>query len=246
MDELTALLDFVLHALAGQELHALRIVLAEPLEEEIHREVLAAECETEDTARVRMADKRGQKLPGLFEVAAQLAAAERMAPVVKPVDGAGHHILVLLHDLLRDTVHAADDRDDPDLVADGGPAVLPPVAHEGLRSDFRHRIDLMVIDVVRTLGETGLHVVGVDPVAFPDVRFRDRNRVAVLDDRIAGLDVKERDLVAAHDVFICRDGNAVDGELRSGLDLLEGNRNDVRRMNSDEFHTLLLLKERAQ
>ncbi len=246
MDNLAALLYFIFDVLAGQELHALRIILAETLEEEVHREVLAAEGETEDAARVRMMDQCGQKLSGLLKVAAQLAAAERMSPEIEAVDRALDHILVLLHDLFCDAVHAADDRDDPDLIADRGAAVFSPVAHEGLRSDFRKRIDLMVIDVLGALGEACLYVVGVYPVTLLDVLLGDGDRIAVLDDRIAGLDVKKRDLVAAHDVFICRDGNAVDGELRSGLDLLEGNRNDVRRMNSDEFHTLLLLKERAQ
>ena len=151
MDELAALLNFIFNILAGEEFHAIRVILAEPLKEEVHREVFAAECQAENAACVRMADQRGEKLSGLVEVAAQLAAAERMAPVIETVDGAGHHILVLLHDLFCDAVHAADDRDDPDLVADRGTAVFSTVAHEGLRSDFRQRINLMVIHILSGL-----------------------------------------------------------------------------------------------
>ena len=73
---------------------------------------------------IGVAHQRSQQLAGLCMVVAGLAAAEGMGEGVQALDGAGDQILIVGNDLLGDVVDAAHGGDDPDLIADGGTAVL--------------------------------------------------------------------------------------------------------------------------
>lgn len=87
-------------------------------------EVLAAQMKHQHRGGVGVAHQGSQQLAGLGVVVTGLAAAKGMGEGVQTFDAAGDQILVVLHHLFGDIIDAAHSGDDPDFVADGGPAVL--------------------------------------------------------------------------------------------------------------------------
>ena len=192
-----------------------------------------------------MADQSCQKFSGLRKVIAELAASERMRPAVKSVDRTFYKVLIRVDELLCDTVHAADDRNDPELVADGCSAVLSEVAVEGPGSGIRQVIDLVVVNVFTAFREAGVDVVGVDPLAFFDIACRDSDRIAVLDDRLTFCDIVEGDLVSSHNVL---SGGHCDVVMCHGLAAGEGAESDsdiIGRMNFNRLHMHLPVLQRT-
>lgn len=159
--------ELVVHVLAGQELDAVVVILAQLFDELVVLQVLAAQMEHEDRSGVRVADQRSQQLAGLGMVVAGLAAAKRMGEGVQTLDAAGDEVLVIGDHLLGDVVDTADGGDDPDLVADGSAAVLAAEAHKGLRGRLgqRSQIRCGVVAVLHLTGQVGVNVVGVHPGA---------------------------------------------------------------------------------
>ena len=102
-----------------------------------------------------MARKRYQQLAGLRMVGTRLRAAKGMREVVHALKTVPHQVLSLFAHGTGDLVHAADRRDDPQLVARGGAAVGTAEALEGLGLDsLDHRVRRMVlvIDLAREVG----------------------------------------------------------------------------------------------
>ena len=100
--------ELVVHVLAGQELDAVVVILAQLFDELVVLQVLAAQMEHEDRSGVRVADQRSQQLAGLCMVVAGLAAAKRMGEGVQALDAAGDEVLIIGDHLLGDVVDTAD------------------------------------------------------------------------------------------------------------------------------------------
>ena len=77
---------------------------------------------------------------------------------------------------------AAHRRDDPDLIADGRPAVCPLIAHKGLGLKRLGELHLRVIGVLHLAGKVRRHVVGVHPLSGRNVLCGVPDGEAVLDD----------------------------------------------------------------
>ena len=136
-------------------------------------------------------------------VMAGLAAAEGMGEGVQALDGAGDQILIVGNDLLGDVVDAAHGGDDPDLIADGGAAVLAAEAHKGLRLDLGQGSQIRggVVAVLYLTGQVGVHVVGVHPAAGSGVSGGVADGEAVLDHVLTVLDGLHGHLVALRNVL---------------------------------------------
>ena len=175
--------ELVVHLLTGEELHTVVVVLAQLFHELIVLQVLAAQMQHQNGSSIGVAHQRSQQLAGLCMVVAGLAAAEGMGEGVQALDGAGDQILIVGNDLLGDVVDAAHGGDDPDLIADGGTAVLAAEAHKGLRLDLGQGSQIRggVVAVLYLTGQVGVHVVGVHPAAGSGICGGVADGKAVLD-----------------------------------------------------------------
>ena len=141
LQQLTPSGKLVLHLLTGEELHPVGIIGAKLLHKLVVLEVLAAQAQHQDGAGVGVAGQGGQQLAGLGMIGASLAAPIGVGEGIQAINAAAYQVLVVGHQLLGHIVDAAHGGDDPDLIADRGPAVLAAVALEGLgrdRGDLRH------------------------------------------------------------------------------------------------------------
>ena len=238
--------ELVVHVLAGQELHAVVVILAQLCEELLMGQVLAAQRQHQNGSGIGVADQSGQQLAGLRMVMTGLAAAEGVGEGVEALDGAGDEVLIVGHHLLGDVVDTADGGDDPDLVADGGAAILAAEAHEGLGLHLgqRGQIGGGVIAVFHLTGEVGVDIVGVHPGTRLGVGGGVADGEAVLDDVLAVLDGLDGHLVALRDVLQRGDGKAVhldEGTLGNGMqsdnDVVDGA--DMDRLRHSFSPTLL-------
>ena len=195
--------ELVLHVLADQELDPVGVVLAQLGLELVGLDVLAAQVQHQHAGRVGVADQGRQQLAGLGVVMAGLAAPEGVREGVQAVDAAGDQILVILHHLLGVLVDTAHHRDDPDLVADGRPAVLAAEAHKGLglHPGQGGQIGGGVIGILHLAREVGLDVVGVHPAAGLGVLGGMADGETVFDDVLPCLDGLDRHLMALGDIF---------------------------------------------
>ena len=214
--------QLVLNVLAGQELDAVMVVVAQLGQKLLMGQVFAAQAQHQNRARVGVAHQRGQQLAGLCVVMAGLGAAERMGEGIQPVDAAGHKVLIVAHERLGAVVDAADSRDDPDLVADGSAAILAAVAHEGVRRGGGQRVHIGVIAVLDLTGEVRVDVVGVHPGAGHGVRRGVADGKAVFDDVFAAFDGRNGHLVALGNVLNGGDGGVIDGDCRAFGDGMQG------------------------
>ena len=185
-----------------------------------------------------MSDQCGQKFSGLHQVVAELAAAERMTIVVNSVNRTLDEILILLDELLCDSVDTAYDRDDPELITNGSAAILSQIAHESLRSNFRKIIDFVIVIILAALRETGLDIVCVYPFADFDVAGRNGDFIAVLDDRGTFLDFLQSDLMTASNVFYSSDGKTFNCDKLAFYDIFKNDGDVVGGMNFNSFHSV--------
>ena len=134
-----------------------------------------------------------------------------MGEGVQALDGAGDQILIVCHHLLGDVVDTAHGGNDPDLVADGGPAVFAAEAHKGLGFYLGQGAQVQggVIAVLHLAGQVGVHVVGVHPGAGGGVGGGVADGEAVLDDVFAVLNGLDGHFMALGDILQRGDGKAV-------------------------------------
>ncbi len=222
--------------LADKELHTLIVPFAELLLKLLHRQVFAAQAQDQHAARVRMAGKRRKKPARLGVVVAHLAAPERVREGIKPLDRAGHKVLVLAHQPLRNRVDTADRRDHPQLVADCRAPVGAAVALELGGLERLERLEIRDVPIVAFLGKIGLYIVDVYPLTRLDAAAGVPDRVAVFDDLPALGDLPQRDLVPALDIVSRHDGHAVRRHRFATPDIGERNRDVVVRMDMDQLH----------
>ena len=238
--------ELVVHVLAGQELHAVVVILAQLFHELVVLQVLAAQMQHQNGSGIGVADQSGQQLAGLRMVMTGLAAAEGVGEGVEALNGTGDEVLIVGHHLLGDVVDTADGGDDPDLVADGGAAILAAEAHEGLGLHLgqRGQIGGGVIAVFYLTGEVGVDIVGVHPGTRLSVGGGVADGEAVLDDVLAVLDGLDSHLMALRDVLQRGNGKAVhldEGTLGNGMqsdnDVVDGA--DMDRLRHSFSPTLL-------
>ena len=215
----------VLHVLAGQELDAVVVIIAQLGQELLVGQVLAAEGKHQNSGSIGVAHQRSQQFAGLCMVMAGLAAAEGMGEGIQALDGTGDQILVICHHLFGNVVDTAHGGDDPDLVADGGAAVLAAEAHEGLRLHLGQRGQIRggVVAVLHLTGQVGVHIVGVHPGTRLGVSGGMTDGEAVLDDVLTVFDGLDSHLVALGDVLQCGDGQAVHFHQRALGNGVQGN-----------------------
>ena len=201
------------------------VVLAQLFHELIVLQVLAAQMQHQNGGGIGVAHQRSQQLAGLCVVVTGLAAAEGMGEGVQTLDGAGDQILIVGNHLLGDIVHAAHGGDDPDLVADGGAAILAAEAHKGLRLDLRQRSQIRggIIAVLHLAGQVGVHIMGVHPGAGGGVCGGVTDGETVLDDVLAVLNGLDCHLVTLRDILQCGDGKAVHLHQRALGNGVQGN-----------------------
>ena len=217
--------ELVVHLLTGEELHTVVVVLAQLFHELIVLQVLAAQMQHQNGGSIGVAHQRSQQFAGLCMVVAGLAAAEGMGEGVQTLDGTGDQILIVGYHLLGDIVHAAHSGDDPDLVADGGAAVLAAEAHKGLRLDLGQGSQIRggVVAVLHLAGQVGVHVMGVHPGTGGGVCGGVTDGEAVLDDVLAVLNGLDCHLVTLRDILQCGDGKAVHLHQRALGNGVQGN-----------------------
>ena len=211
LEDLAGRGELVVHVLAGQELDPVVVVLAQLFHELVMLEVLTAQMQHQNGSGIGMADEGGQQLAGLCVVMAGLAAAEGMGEGVEALDGAGDEVLIVGHHLLGDVVDTADGGDDPDLVADGGAAILAAEAHKGLRSRLGQgsQIGGGVVAVLHLTGKVGVDIVGVHPGARLGIGGGVADGEAVFDDVLAVLDGLHGHFMALGNILQRSDGKAV-------------------------------------
>ena len=134
-------------------------------------------------------------------VLSHLAAAEGVGKRVQSVDASGDQMLVLLHQRGCDAVDTAHGGDDPEFVAHGGTPVFAAVALKGSGLYRRQWIDPMIVCIVRTLAESGAHVMDMDPGSRRDLCLCNADRIAVLDDGFALADRTQGNLMPPGDVL---------------------------------------------
>ena len=206
---------FAAVVLRFEETDAGFVIAAEPFAEAFERVVLAPERGYQHAARVRMLHERGQQIRGHFMVAAELRAAVRVR------EGAAARSVLPLEisrEVFGELVHAADRRDDPEVVADSDRAVGAAVAEKGapffrLRQRRGRQRAVGVFEFAR---EVRPEVMGVNEAPGRNVGCRVPDRHVVFDDRFACPDRTEGEFVSAPDRFPERDRRAVDGRTLPG------------------------------
>ena len=195
--------DFVFDILRIEESDAVRIDVPDGFKLEAHLVVLAAESHHEYAPRVRVVDESGEQLLRVVHIVAELRAAVRVVEGEEAVDGRVRKFLFgEFTELLRRHVHAADGIDDPDFVADADLALGTREAFKGGGCDGGAIRFVRIPGVVEVVSERGAQVVCVDVCAFRDVFGGQADGVAVFDDRRAGWDGGEGDLVAFGDAVL--------------------------------------------
>ena len=187
------------------------VILAQLFHELIVLQVFTAQMQHQNSGGIGVANQRGQQLAGLGMVVAGLAAAKRMGKGIQALNGAGDQILVVVHHLLGDVVDTADRGNDPDLVADGGTAILAAEAHKGLRLHLGQggQVGGGVIAVLHLTGQVGVDIVGVHPGARLGIGGGMTDGETVLDDIFTVLDGLYCHLVALRDILQRGHGKAV-------------------------------------
>ena len=232
--------EFVLHILAGEELHPVLVIVPQLLQELFMGQVLAAKAQDKHASRIRVADQGCQELPCLRMVMACLAAAKGVREGIQPVHGALHQILVVGHQLLRHVIDASHRGDDPDLIPDRGPSVLTQKALERLRLHAPdHRMRGMIA-VLHLTGQVRGRIVGVHPLSRGNPAQRVSDGKTIFDNIFAFADVLQGNLMALRDVLGRRDRQAVYRENRPGLHRLQRYRHIIGRMDPDTDHKQLL------
>jgi len=145
-----------------------------------------------------------------------------MGEGVQAVDRTSDKVLVIAHEGFSAVVDAADRGDDPDLVADGGAAVLAAVAHESLRCSRGQGVHIGMVAVLDLTGEVGLDVVGVHPGAGHGVGGGMADGEAVLDDVFALFDGGNGHLVALGDILHSGNGGVLNGNSGALGDGVQG------------------------
>ena len=217
-----------------------------------------------------MAHERRKKFSGSREIIAELGAAERMVKTIQSVYRrilrsflvavcsvrilravqSADQLLILVYKLFHDAVHAADERNDPDFVADSRTAVGSAVSVECFRGLFfvcirRQIINLMVVNKVCSTVQSGVGIVRMNPAALFDRSAGNRNDCAVLDDGSALYDIGQGNLMALRDLFERGDLDLseITGSQGDGLSLcysIQRNGNIVARVNLNKLHKRFL------
>ena len=187
--------QFIFHVLADQEADAALVVFAHVRSDLLNAAVFAAEAQQQHAARIRVNREIGKRLSRVLLVQSHLGAAVGMRESIHAVDAPADVILRHGGQGLRHVVHAADRRDDPQLIADAGAVVRTRIAHEGARREMSLRHFDRVPGVFQFAGKQRLQVVRMHMRARGNVRQRFADRIAVLDDRLACADVPEGGLV---------------------------------------------------
>ena len=232
-----ALYQLVLNILAGKEAHALRVVVAQLLKHLGMRAVFAPQRKEEHAGGVRVARKRYQQLAGLRMVGTRLRAVKGMREVVHALKAVPHQILSLFAHGAGDLVHAANRRDDPQLVARGGATVGAAKALEGLGLDSpEHRARRMVL-VIDLAGEIGLDIMRMQPATRLDIAGHMADGQTVLDYVVAGGDCADGHLVALRNVLCRRDiAHTRNRDRGAGGKGLERHDHVIGRIDLDGLH----------
>ena len=158
--------------------------------EALERVVLAAKRDDKNAARIRVVAELREHVRRRLVVLAHLRAAvgvRQREPAAR------------LREALCEAVHAADERNDPDVVANTDATVGMSVAEESLlRLDSLPAVDrgfVRLVFVLEDFAEVRLHVMDVNVLALRDRLCRVADRHAVLDDVLALGDVAKSVLV---------------------------------------------------
>ena len=183
-----------------------------------------------------MAHQGRQKLPCLGMVLAGLAASEGMGEGIKAVDGPCHKILIVPHHLLDHIVDAAHRGNDPDLIADGGAAILSAEALEGLRLHLFRECEAWGIGVLHLTFQVGLYVMGVHPGSRSGILGGMTDRKAIFYHIFTLFDGKKGDLMALGDVHKSFNSDPSGGDLLAFCDGVESHCHVVQIRNPYCFH----------
>ena len=193
-----------------------------------------------------MTDKSCQKLCRGRKILPHLGAAVGVLEIVETIHGGScNHLLICFRKLLCDPVHTADKRHDPELVPDPDPSVCSPVPAEGLSCDFRKLINLVIIVILSILRQFRLRIVCMNPASCGNVCAGTGNDTAVLDDGLACCDIRQCNLVPPRNILAKKNDRKVSCCDRIALlQILQCDRNIIKRMNMDIFHMFPFLNEK--
>ena len=163
--------------------------------------VFTAETQDKYAAGVRMLNQICENLSGVFLIVAHLRAAIRMREGGDAVDVVGLQCLCAALNGTGNIVHAADCRNNPDLVANTNLAVRATIALkiQFIRRGHRHAVWL--VGVRKKIPQTCLYIVCVYPCTAWDVLFCNSDWRTILDNRLSGTDIGKCEFMSLRDVL---------------------------------------------
>ena len=193
-----------------------------------------------------MTDKGCQELCRCRKILPHLGAAVGVLEIIEAVHGGPcNQLLICLCQFLRDPVYAADKRHDPELIPDPDFSVCSPVAAEGPFCDIRKLINLVIIVILGISRQLRLRIVRMNPASRRDVCAGTGNDTAVLDDGLACCDIRQCNLVPPRNILAKKNDRKVSCCDRIALlQILQCDRNIIKRMNMDIFHMFPFLNEK--
>ena len=205
--------------------------------------VLTSQPHQQHAADVGMGAKVRQNLPGVFLIVPHLAASVGVREGVHMINAFADQILEFPLQSLGDVIDTAHGGQDPQLIADANPPVLPGVAQKGsLRHPGHFRFRSRLPGVLQRFGQVGLQVLYVDMASLRDGFCRVTDGKAVFDDVLPFRDIPDRDLVSGGNVLPGREVHSRKIDFVSGGQGLQSYRHVVRGMNAqDRRHCLFLL-----
>jgi hypothetical protein len=166
----------------------------------------------------------GDQVSGAIQIATQLRAAELMREGMYAIHAAGKARVRETRDSLSSATDTANRAQDPNFVARTDATIRSTIAKEGLGwsigRSWLHGAGIEPIGIESR--EQRLNIVRVDVGACCNRSRSASNRKAVLQDRLTGRDLMDRELVTAADWLQQCDRDIANRDLFAGLQIAHG------------------------
>ena len=185
MQMLNARLHFIVLLLAGHEMNAFRVELAQRLAKGIHLIVFATQSNHQHRPRIRVTHHVLQHGAGIDVIVAKLRAAVGVAEEENAVSSFGIKSLFqeTVLDLPRNAVDTADGRQNPQLIAHADISVGTAVnLHIAIRRLYFRSLKIGLITVLIQIAEVSPGIVGMNMLTRRDVHQRMADRQTIFDD----------------------------------------------------------------
>ena len=238
---------FILAFLADQEPDPACVIIPHIGFNLLDSAVFTAQPQQQHPARVGMGSQCCQCFPGIVLVVPQLAAAVGMRKGIHAFHRAAGQLLRFPGQGFCHVIHAADGRQNPQLIPDAGFSLFPGIAHKGYRFRFLLlRINGMPV-IFLFAGQQCMQVLDMNMSSRRNICRRFSDGITVFDHGLPFPDFPQRRLMAHRQILLQGDLPGSVGYRFSGLQRFQRHRHHIRRMNANHLvHVFLHAKYRHE